>query len=68
MPKLTDEQTENLVDLRKTLAKALSDAQTITVSFDDDDHRGDDFYEYVEMKIDETLHEVDEVLKEDSDA
>lgn len=68
MPDLTDQQKENLNDLRTTLRASLNNAQALTLSFDDDDSRGDDFYAGVEISIETAIDEIESILSEAKDA
>lgn len=64
MPKLTDNQTDDLTSLRDLLRLNHEKAQTITMSFADDDSRGDDFYAGVEISIETAIDEIESILSE----
>lgn len=65
MPKLTDEMRGDLSGLRARLQNDLNEAQSITIAFDGDDSRGDDFQSDVEMKIEEAIQGIEDLLEEE---
>lgn len=68
MNKLTEEQQDSLRSLRSRLHKDLKDAQSITMTFGDDNSLGHDFYFDVQLTIETAIDGLDGLLGDDSDA
>lgn len=68
MPKLTDEMRDELTSLRDLLKLNQQKAQAITLSFAEDDTRGDDFHAGVELPIETAIDEIEGILSEATDA